>query len=151
MAIYLIRHGSAGKRTGSSDDFLRPLDTKGQEQAKALAKHLGDDGISRVLASPALRCQQTVGVLARKCDLDVEVADWLAEGNSDRTVIKRIAKLGNENVAMCSHGDVIPEVIRALEARGMTINGDRGWKKGAVWTIHVRDGIAKSADYLPVP
>ena len=150
MALYLIRHASAGRRSDSSDDFSRPLDAKGHEQAKAIAKRLSKSDLSRVLASPALRCQQTVGALARRCDLDVEVVDWLAEGNSGLTVRKRLAKLSDQNVALCSHGDVIPEVIRALEAHGMAVDGERGWKKGAVWTIHMANGSAARAEYTPL-
>jgi phosphohistidine phosphatase SixA len=148
VAIYLIRHGSAGKRTGSSGDFMRPLDARGHEQAGVIAERLGDAGIAQVLSSPALRCQQTVGALAAKCKLEVDVADWLAEGNSEHAVLKKIAKLNDTNVVMCSHGDVIPEVVRALEARGMKVDGKRGWKKGAIWAIHMKDGTATQAEYF---
>jgi phosphohistidine phosphatase SixA len=148
VAIHLIRHASAGKRTGSSDDFARPLDARGHEQAQAIARLLADSNVDRVLTSPALRCQQTVGALARTCDLKVEVVDWLAEGSSQLAIIRKMMKLGDQDVALCSHGDVIPEVVRTLEAQGMEINGERGWKKGAIWSIHMRDGTATRAEYL---
>jgi phosphohistidine phosphatase SixA len=149
VTIFLIRHASAGKRSGESDDWLRPLDARGHDQANALARNLGDRELARVMSSPALRCQQTVGALAQICGVEVEVEDSLAEGSSDRAVIKLMASLAGADAALCSHGDVIPEVIRALEGRGMKIKGDRGWKKGAVWAVQMRDGVAVSARYTP--
>lgn len=150
MAIYLIRHASAGKRTGSADDFARPLDAKGHDQADVLARHLAGSDIERVLTSPALRCQQTIGALARTCDVKVEVVNWLAEGSSELAVIAKMVRFGDQNVVLCTHGDVIPEVVRALEAQGMEINGERGWKKGAVWSVHMNDGSAVKAEYSPI-
>jgi phosphohistidine phosphatase SixA len=147
VTIFLIRHASAGKRSGESDDWLRPLDVRGHDQANALAERLGDREMARVLASPALRCQQTVGALAMACGVEVEVENSLAEGSSDRAVIKLMADIAGVDAALCSHGDVIPEVIRTLEERGMKIKGDRGWKKAAVWAIQMRDGTAVSARY----
>ena len=36
---------------------------------------------------------------------------------------------------MCSHGDVIPQVIDALERRGMEVSGFRDSRKGSVWVL----------------
>lgn len=151
MTTYLIRHASAGKRSDSTDDAVRPLDQRGHEQAQAIADHLSGESIERIFSSPALRCQQTVGSLAAGAGLAVEVVDWLAEGSSERSVIRKLAKFGRRNVVMCSHGDVIPEVIRALEATGMEVRGARGWKKGALWVIQMRKGTARSAEYRMLP
>ena len=91
---------------------------------------------------------QTVGALARSCDLEIEIVDWLAEGSSELTVIKKLTTLADQNVALCSHGDVIPEVIRRLEVQGMAINGERGWKKGALWAIRMNGRSPESAEYI---
>ena len=52
---------------------------------------------------------------------------------------------------LCSHGDVIPDVLRLLEARGMIIDGQRGNAKGSVWTITIERDALASAAYTKTP
>ena len=41
----------------------------------------------------------------------------------------------DDRAVLCSHGDVIPELISALERRGMVIKGEPNWRKGAIWVL----------------
>ncbi len=36
---------------------------------------------------------------------------------------------------LCSHGDVIPDTIAALQRRGCVIDSHPDWRKGTVWTL----------------
>ena len=36
---------------------------------------------------------------------------------------------------MCSHGDMIPATISALERRGMEIRTPPDWRKASVWVL----------------
>jgi phosphohistidine phosphatase SixA len=75
---YLVRHAHAGdKRAWQSPDSLRPLSAAGRQEAHGLLTRLRDHPISRILSSPAVRCQQTVRPLAERRDLRVETADAL--------------------------------------------------------------------------
>jgi 8-oxo-dGTP diphosphatase len=151
MTIFLIRHGKAGSRhEWNAPDEQRPLVAKGLEQAKAIAVSLQDRPIVRVLSSPFLRCVQTVEPLADQFGLSVTPADVLAEGAAFELVLDLIETLPDDS-ALCSHGDVIPEVIRALERRGMVIDGFRDSRKGSVWIIERANGVIDRASALPPP
>lgn len=136
MTLYLIRHADAGKRDPYSlDDRLRGLSGDGLRQAWRIADRLGDRGVTRVLSSPYPRCVQTVEPLARRVGAEVETNVALAEGADPRLTLALMTAMVGTEAALCSHGDVIPDVLRLLEMSGTTINGERGNAKGSVWTI----------------
>ena len=92
----------------------------------------------RILSSPYTRCLETVQPLARKLGVPVEATPALAEGASTREVVEILASLPDDSV-LCTHGDVVPAVIDALQARGMALDGEPDYRKGATWVIE-RDG-----------
>lgn len=152
MAIYLVRHAHAGTR-GRFDgpDAERPLSRKGHDQATAVAEALAPLAITEIRSSPAVRCEQTVGPLARLKDLDVVVdRDALAEGASvDATtaLIWKLATTGTEAV-LCSHGDVIPAALWALRDDGVDVDDRHGLPKGAYYRLEVTpDGAITSATF----
>ena len=72
--IYLVRHAHAGqKQTWSGPDSRQPLSSHGQQEAAGLLIQLHQEPITRIISSPALRCQQTVWPLARQRRLAVEL------------------------------------------------------------------------------
>lgn len=124
--ILLIRHGRAGKRSAwAGDDRLRPLNAKGRRQAAALPKLLAGFGIERILSSPYRRCVETVEPLAAALRLEIEQRAELAEGADAADVARLLNEAGGTTVALCTHGDVIAEVIGA----------GRRAEKGSVWVI----------------
>lgn len=142
MTLYLVRHADAGKRDPySPSDHLRGLSEDGLRQAQRIAHRLGDAGVTRVLSSPYPRCVQTVEPLARRLGVEVESQPALAEGADEHRTFALMTALAGTDAVLCSHGDVIPEVIRLLEFTGTAINGQRGNAKGSVWTI-TSDGDA---------
>lgn len=152
MTLYLIRHAHAGDRHSWKDeDRLRPLSPVGQEQALALVEMLGARGLDRVLSGPAVRCTETVEPLARAIGCHLEVVRELLEG-SDPTGVIRILEAGAaENMALCTHGDLIPEVIELLRRRGTEITGETGNSKGSWWEIEPGTNGFRSATYHPRP
>ncbi len=142
----------AGKRSRNGqdpiDDDLRPLDEIGRRQAQNLTDHFEECTVTRVLASPALRCIQTVEGIAATHGLEVETTPLLAEGASASAAIELIGELPDHAV-LCSHGDLIPEVIRLLASRGMVTNGAVGYAKGSVWTLETDDHRVVSGTYRP--
>ncbi|MCY3805709.1 MAG: histidine phosphatase family protein [bacterium] len=152
MTLYLIRHADAGKRDPySHDDHLRGLSEDGMRQAVRIADRLGDAGVTRVLSSPFPRCVQTVEPLARRLGVEVESQPVLAEGADGRRTFALMAALASTDAVLCSHGDVIPEVIRLLRITGTVINGERGNAKGSIWTI-ISDGESLlTAEYAKTP
>jgi len=145
MTLYIVRHGSAGRRNGADPgDTERHLDPKGQRQAAMVADHLCAEPVDAVLSSPLPRCVQTVEPLAAALGLEVVVEPRLAEGTDiDRAwkvIEETVEGLSGKAAVLCSHGDVIPEIIRRNESRGMRVPGVSGFAKGSVWALHGWDG-----------
>ena len=145
MTIWLVRHAIAGpRRAWQGRDELRPLEPRGHDQAQRLAEHLADAGVERVVSSPARRCVQTVAPLADATGLEVEVAGALAEG----APAARARALADPGSVLCTHGDVIPAVVRLLVAGGMVVDGDQGCAMASTWEIETDDdGSPVGASY----
>jgi phosphohistidine phosphatase len=67
MDLILWRHAEAEPKREGQDDLERALTAKGERQAERMAewlkRRLGDS--TRILVSPARRCQQTAKALGR--------------------------------------------------------------------------------------
>jgi len=149
MTIFLIRHSTAGKRSGAPDDINRELNDKGRIQAKRIAEHLAKAGIETILSSPATRCVQTVTPLATQLDSHVEVNQALWEDESPRAIISLMQRLvrGDSTAALCSHGNLIPAVLDLLAADGTDVRGS-SCAKGSIWTLTVSDTSITEARYF---
>ena len=81
MALYLVRHGSAGVRNDHDPhDDDRRLDATGRLQSERLSEWLVHEAPTVLRSSPYLRCRQTLEPLATALGIDVVVDDRLAEG-----------------------------------------------------------------------
>ena len=52
---------------------------------------------------------------------------------------------------LCSHGDVISEMLYNLMLTGVRTHGDRGCAKGSVWELSCRRGVVVEGRYHPPP
>jgi len=121
VTILLVRHASAGDRSDwEGEDELRPIDAGGRRQAEGLAGSLLEYGVTRVLSSPAARCIQTVAPLAERLGLPVEERSELAEGSSPDTVGALVEGSADDTAVMCTHGDVIQNLIGEEPPKGST-------------------------------
>ena len=120
-AIYLVRHAKAGSRAAwTDDDSTRPLVDDGWEQARVIASRLAPLHPVRLVSSPFVRCCQTLEPLAETVKLPVEAVTELREGVDTGTALTFLEGLAAGTVA-CSHGDVIPAVLKRLEWHGLDI------------------------------
>ena len=64
--LTLLRHAKSGEDGGALRDLDRPLNAKGRRAARAMGRHLREQGVSfdRVIASPARRVAETIEELA---------------------------------------------------------------------------------------
>jgi probable phosphoglycerate mutase len=80
MRLVLVRHGrpDEGHAERPHDP---PLNAEGWAQARAVAGHLADEGITRIVSSPLLRAQQTAAPLADRLQCAVDTIEGWAEAD----------------------------------------------------------------------
>lgn len=150
MTIFLLRHAHAGKRSEwTTDDSLRPLSDRGLDQSRALTGVVGDLVVGRIVSSPFVRCMQTVQPLAEKFELTVEPSSAFAEGADIDHAYRLLLELDDVDGVACSHGDIIPHLLRRLVADGMDTDGPLIDQKGSAWIIEMRDQRPFLGRYVP--
>ena len=154
MVLYFVRHAKAGSRDAwRGDDRLRPLSKSGRRQSIAIAERLASMKTSSLLSSPFVRCVQTLEPLAEALGVAVKTMEELAEGTNFEVVLELLRTVPDDAV-LCSHGDVIPDTIAALERRGCHIVGKPDWRKATVWLLQRSDDpnvIISQAAVWPPP
>jgi 8-oxo-dGTP diphosphatase len=155
VAVHLVRHASAGSRNDRDPrDAERHLDERGLRQAAALVDLLADREVACIASSAADRCLETVAPLAEQRGLVVVPTRELFEGSAlaDAWDLLVRAAEADGDAVLCSHGDVIPDLIRRAQLRGMEIPGRSGCAKGSCWTLSGWDGERFArGDYQPNP
>jgi broad specificity phosphatase PhoE len=154
VKVLVVRHAHALPRAGwEGDDADRVLSPKGRKQARALAGRLIEHKPGRVLSSPYTRCLDTVAPLATAAGLEVEPDLRLAEGEGRRALeLARALGAAGDVSVLCSHGDVIPELLAALAGEDRVDLGPvPRVEKGSVWVLEGAAGRFSSATYVPPP
>ena len=135
MDLILWRHAEAEDEDDDMADIDRPLTPKGEKQAQRvgawLDRHLPDG--TRVLVSPALRCQQTALALGRKFKLRDELAPSATAAD-----LLEVAQWPHARypVMLVGHQPVLGEAL----ARLLNVsNGGCNVRKGAVWWLRTRE------------
>jgi broad specificity phosphatase PhoE len=148
--LYLLRHAHAGnKRAWNGPDDQRPLSAAGRREAAGLLVQLRARPVGAILSSPALRCQQTVRPLAEHHRLPVHLDGRLAV---DATVEQAIGLLLGPDLGdavLCTHGELIGQLLVTLRDGGAPIAPDARWPKGSTWALRPAAGRIADALYLP--
>ena len=150
--FYVVRHAKSGSRERwNGDDRKRPLTKKGIKQAQDLVDVLAPYPVASIFSSPYLRCVQSVQPIAKALRLKVEQSVSLAEGHGLAGLHEFLDDDELDNVVLCTHGDIVWELVEDLVKRKLLRAGEGGFDKGSTWILHV-DGtkIAKTR-YLPAP
>lgn len=140
MDLILWRHAEAVVEREGLPDLERALTTKGERQAQRMADWLNHRlaQTTRIIASPALRCQQTVKALGRP----YKTIEALGPGASGDALLKAARwPDASEPVLIVGHQPTLGLVAAQLLA-GQPLP----WaiKKGAAWWLRNRDreGVA---------
>jgi len=134
MDLILWRHAEAEDAAAGEDDLERALTAKGERQAKRMAEWLNHrlTHSTRIIVSPALRCQQTAKALGRK----FRTVTAIAPGAS-----------AEELVAACGWPDAAQPVLvvghqptLGMAAALLLAGAPQPWamKKGAAWWLRHR-------------
>ena len=141
MDLILWRHAEAFDAAPGQEDLQRSLTPKGERQAQRMAEWLNRRlaESTRILVSPALRCQQTVAALGKKARTIPELAPdagvqamltaarW-PESNVPILLVGHQPTLGLLAASLLT-GELFPLAV----------------KKGAIWWLRNRDreGLAQ--------
>jgi phosphohistidine phosphatase SixA len=146
---YLVRHAKAGSRERwTAPDRDRPLTEAGRVQAGALVALIGT-GIRSVRSSPYVRCMETVQPLGAALGLEVEAEDRLAEGAGPVWTLAALASGGG--IVLCTHGDVMAEVVTGLADDDVPLRGGLQWAKAGTWAFEIAAGRIVAGRYLLPP
>lgn len=153
MVAYLLRHAKAYNRANWIEDaWLRPLTAFGDLQSRSVATALEAEHPHRLISSPAVRCLQTLQPLSRATSRRIELEPRLAEGEDPEAAVRLVLEeLERGPSVLCSHGDLIPAVLRRLRPRGLD-GGRIPCKKGSFWRLERdRDGELRATYWHPRP
>ena len=153
MSIFVVRHAKAGSRHNwDGDDTERPLSKSGRAQAAALTERLAKESISGLWSSPYVRCVETLVPLGARLGLDVVAEPRLTEGASLTGSLELLHDVP-DGAVLCSHGDIVPELLDALVRRGTELLTRPDWRKAALWILSTpdADGHVATAAVEPPP
>jgi len=151
--IYFVRHAMALDRAlWRHADELRPLTEVGYRQADELARVLRRAGVDRVVSSRAFRCVDTMWPLADALSARVERHDALFEGATATQALRLMRRIRGRRIALCTHGDVMQDVLEALRDSGTDLDGGIRLGKGAYWVFDMDErGEIKTGRYCAAP
>ncbi|MEN8239017.1 MAG: NUDIX hydrolase [Actinomycetota bacterium] len=150
--IYLIRHATAGERSDvDAEDWRRPLDRHGKKQMKMLRDRFMAHPITRIGSSNYVRSVDTVKPFAKRLGIPLELEAALVEGSHPHRIVGLIADLQEEAAILCSHGDVIADLVGHLFAEGVPMKGPKEWTEGSVWELRTIAGRVVSGKYVRPP
>jgi 8-oxo-dGTP diphosphatase len=110
-----------------------------------------DEPVDRILSSPFVRCVETVAPLGERRDVPVEEVDPLAEGTPLDQVLRLIEKVSDKATVLCTHGDLVEEVLAHLDDRRVPLDGGLVFPKGSAWVLDVDGGDIVHGRYLAPP
>lgn len=129
FSLIALRHGKAQPRgEWDGSDASRPLTDRGVKQAAGDVPTLLAWRPKRIVTSDAVRCVATVAPLAAATGIQPQRThdlsqDAYEEGRGDvRGVIGKRVRAG-KNAVLCSHGPVLPEIMREIALATGTMPG----------------------------
>ena len=155
--IILLRHAKALKRTEwDGDDGDRPLEHRGQLQAKRLLPIYLPYGSSEVHTSDALRCIETVDLMARLIEKtpifssDLSEYGFAKDKDAPLDYVQDLMDRGIPAI-VCSHNPIIPKLVKKLVGKKYFKSMDRELEPAQAIVLHCRGGEVIACDWIDEP
>jgi len=155
--IILLRHAKALKRTEwDGDDGDRPLEHRGQLQAKRLLPIYLPYGISEVHTSDALRCIETIDLMARLIEktpifsADLSEYGYAKDKEAPLDYVQDLMDRGSAAI-VCSHNPIIPKLVKKLVGKKYFKSMDRELEPAQAIVLHCRAGEVVACDWIDEP
>lgn len=141
MDLLLWRHADAQDSDEASGDLARALSPRGEKQAARIAAWLDrqlPQG-TRIICSPALRCEQTVRPLGRKYKLRAEIGP---DGSVEDLLQMAQWPQSRGAVLIVGHQPTLGRVVSQLTS----LAPEGGIRKGSLWWLRSRerDGVLQT-------
>ena len=153
----MLRHAKAlARQEWQGDDDDRPLELTGQLQAKRMLSIYQVFGLKEIYTSDAVRCFDTVAILAKSLKIDVQVAQEISEytfkknKEKSRDFVKELIKK-NETLLICSHNPVLPKMLEKLTKKVDVEYEGSKLLPGESWVLHHNKKEVLQVDRLPAP
>lgn len=136
--LVIVRHAH---RDTSDRDLDNGLSEKGRRQAKQISDYLLKTKLKEalILSSPKARCVETLEPFSKKISETLEIEPLLDEQGSSESqkifflrlhqLVELLLESKEKTIVICSHGDVIPSLIKILTGE------DADLKKGGLVKI----------------
>jgi phosphohistidine phosphatase len=144
MDLVIWRHAEAVDLQEGCDDLDRALTARGYKQAIRMAEWLDRQlpESSRIFASPAKRCEDTVSRLDRKYKLH---NDLLPEASADAILTSIQWPCAKGTVLIVGHQPMLGKIV----ARALGLEGTEcPIRKGSVWWLRSREREGKRQTVL---
>ncbi|WP_298210728.1 histidine phosphatase family protein [Ferrimicrobium sp.] len=120
MAVILLRHAKARASVGYGGDLQRTLNGEGAVQAGVLATVLAGvlahDMPLRIITSPAVRCEATVGPLSARFGVSLELDTRLVESASEEELFElaNLAAAAPGSLVLCGHAPSLGRLAQTM-------------------------------------
>ena len=155
--IILLRHAKALKRTDwDGDDGDRPLENRGQLQAKRLLPIYTPYNVTEIHTSDAQRCIETIDLLARSLNkvpiFSTDLSEYGFEMDREAP-LDYVQDLMDRGVPaiVCSHNPIIPKVVKKLVGKKYFNSMDRELEPAQAIVLHCRAGEVIACDWIDEP
>jgi 8-oxo-dGTP diphosphatase len=147
--VYLLRHAHAGsQKRWPGPDHDRLLSLRGREQAIGLLVTLRDQPVTRILASPVVRCRHTVLPLSHQRGVPIELGTSLAVQAPVERLLELVLDPGMVAAVLCGHGEQLRGLLQLLMG-SVSLGGPVRLEKGSVWILDASAGTVGAAHYVP--
>jgi 8-oxo-dGTP diphosphatase len=148
--LFLLRHAHAGdKARWPGRDVDRPLTATGRREAHDLVSTFSGVRVRRLVTSPTLRCRQTLAPLAAVLGLEPLVREELAVDADLEAALELVCSPLASGAILCTHGENIGQLLPALVAAGVRLEGGLRFAKASAWRLDGRPAKWRRATYLP--
>ena len=133
--VLLVRHAEA---EAGGPDAARRLSARGRQAfGELLGTLAGQIPVTRILASPFRRAQETAAILAAATGARVETCDELASGRSGGREVLALVRESGPGVALVGHNPEVAEALALVAGENLPV-----WP-GTVAALGVAEGALR--------
>jgi broad specificity phosphatase PhoE len=139
--VMLVRHAERESET----DRDPPLSEAGRVRAQALAKALGESGVSAIYTTHYRRTAETAAPLAHRLGLTPRI-DTIGDATTSSRAIAEQIRLEHrgETVLVVGHSNTVPMIL--AELGGPAMPELESWRYGDLFVVTLGEGSAPTID-----